>query len=78
MQNLERYLADLKSTRKSTIETVEKSLTDMFIRLVRIYPCLVVQHLTDRYGMNVRFLAISLFLMVWRETYLMYVRYSNC
>ena len=25
---------------KNTIETVEKSLTDMFIRLVRIYPCL--------------------------------------
>ena len=42
MQNLERYLADLKSTGKNTIETVEKSLTDMFIRLVRIYPCLVV------------------------------------
>ena len=40
MQNLEWYLADLKSTRKNTIETVEKSLTDMFIRLVRIYPCL--------------------------------------
>ena len=41
MQNLEWYLADLKSTEKNTIETVEKSLTDMFIRLVRIYPCLV-------------------------------------
>ena len=41
MQNLEWYLADLKSTGKNTIETVEKSLTDMFIRLVRIYPCLV-------------------------------------
>ena len=27
---------------KNTIETVEKSLTDMFIRLVRIYPCLLV------------------------------------
>ena len=40
MQNLEWYLADLKSTGKNTIETVEKSLTDMFIRLVRIYPCL--------------------------------------
>ena len=26
---------------KNTIETVEKSLTDMFIRLVRIYPCLI-------------------------------------
>ena len=37
MQNLEWYLADLKSTGKNTIETVEKSLTDMFIRLVRIY-----------------------------------------
>ena len=43
MQNLEWYLADLKSTGKNTIETVEKSLTDMFIRLVRIYPCLIVQ-----------------------------------
>ena len=42
MQNLEWYLADLKSTGKNTIETVEKSLTDMFIRLVRIYPCLSV------------------------------------
>ena len=40
MQNLEWYLADLKSTGKNTIETVEKSLTDMFIRLVQIYPCL--------------------------------------
>ena len=40
MQNLGWYLADLKSTGKNTIETVEKSLTDMFIRLVRIYPCL--------------------------------------
>ena len=40
MKNLEWYLADLKSTEKNTIETVEKSLTDMFIRLVRIYPCL--------------------------------------
>ena len=42
MQNLEWYLADLKSTGKNTIETVEKSLTDMFIRLVRIYPCLLL------------------------------------
>ena len=42
MQNLEWYLADLKSTGKNTVETVEKSLTDMFIRLVRIYPCLYV------------------------------------
>ena len=42
MQNLEWYLADLKSTGKNTVETVEKSLTDMFIRLVRIYPCLFV------------------------------------
>ena len=41
MQNHEWYLADLKSTGKNTIETVEKSLTDMFIRLVRIYPCLL-------------------------------------
>ena len=40
MQNLEWYLADLISTGKNTIETVEKSLTDMFIRLVRLYPCL--------------------------------------
>ena len=40
MQSLEKYLADLKSTKKNTIETVEKSLTGMFIRLVRIYPCL--------------------------------------
>ena len=40
MQNLEWYPADLKSTGKNTIETVEKSLTDMFIRLVKIYPCL--------------------------------------
>ena len=43
MQNLEWYLADLKSTGKNAIETVEKSLTDMFIRLVRIYPCLLVE-----------------------------------
>ena len=43
MQNLEWCLADLKSTGKNTIETVEKSLTDMFIRLVRIYPCLLTQ-----------------------------------
>ena len=42
MQDLEWYLADLKYTGKNTIETVEKSLTDMFIRLVRIYPCLNV------------------------------------
>ena len=42
MQNLEWYPADLKSTGKNSIETVEKSLTDMFIRLVRIYPCLLV------------------------------------
>ena len=45
MQNLEWYLADLKSTGKNTIETVEKSLTDMFIRLVRIYPCLLIRRL---------------------------------
>ena len=44
MENLEWYLADLKSTGKNTIETVEKSLTDMFIRLVRIYPCLLYQN----------------------------------
>ena len=42
MQNLEWYPADLKSTGKNTIETVEKSLSDMFIRLVRIYPCLLL------------------------------------
>ena len=41
MQNFEWYLTDLKSTGKNTIETVEKSLTDMFIGLVRIYPCLL-------------------------------------
>ena len=41
MQNLEWYLADLACTGKSTIETIEKSLTDMFIRLVRIYHCLI-------------------------------------
>ena len=42
MKNLEWYLVDLKSTGKNTVETVEKSLTDMFIGLVRIYPCLLV------------------------------------
>ena len=47
MQNLEWYLADLKSTGKNTIETVEKSLTDMFIRLVRIYPCLIAIMMAD-------------------------------
>ena len=36
MQKLEWYLADLKTTGKNTTENVEKSLTDMFIRLVRI------------------------------------------
>ena len=49
MQILEWYLADLKSTGKKTIETVEKSLTDMFIRLVRIYPCLIMQQVSTRY-----------------------------
>ena len=44
MQNLKWYLADLESTGKNTIETVEKSLTDMFIRLVRIYPCLLAEY----------------------------------
>ena len=44
MQNLEWYLADLKSTGKNTIETVVKKLTDMFIRLVRIYPCLITDY----------------------------------
>ena len=43
MQSFEWYLADLKSTGKNTIETVEKSLTDMLIRLVRIYPCLTAR-----------------------------------
>ena len=47
MQNLEWYLADLKSTGKNTIETVEKSLTDMFIRFVRIYPCLILTNDSD-------------------------------
>ena len=36
MQNFEWYLADLKSTGKNTMETFKKSLTDMFIRLVKI------------------------------------------
>ena len=45
MQNVEWYLADLKSTGKNTIEIVEKNLTDMFIRLVRIYPCLIAMQL---------------------------------
>ena len=49
MQNLEWYLADLKFTGKNTIETVEKSLTDMFIRLVRIYLCLRWWKLSKRY-----------------------------
>ena len=49
MQNLEWYLADLKSTEKNTIETVEKSLTDMFIRLVRIYPCLLYSLVSKTY-----------------------------
>ena len=48
MQNLEWYLADLKSTGKNTIETVEKSLTDMFIRLIRIYPCLILQWMQSK------------------------------
>ena len=47
MQNLEWYLADLKSTGKNTTETVEKSLTDMFIRLVRIYPCIKAKKLIE-------------------------------
>ena len=41
MQNLE--WSDLKSTGKNTIETVEKSLTVMFIRLVKIFPCLYIE-----------------------------------
>ena len=45
MQNLEWHLADLKSTGKNTMETVEKSLTDMFVRFVRIYPCLLYCYL---------------------------------
>ena len=52
MQNLEWYLADLKSTGKNTIETVEKSLTDMFIRLVRIYPCLIPFCLVEQGSAN--------------------------
>ena len=47
MQNLEWYLADFKSTGKNTIETVEKSLTDIFIRLVRIYPCLTAAEIAE-------------------------------
>ena len=54
MQNLEWYLADLKSTGKNTIETVEKSLTDMFIRLVRIYPCL--QQIPHHVGLDYTFM----------------------
>ena len=50
MQNLEWYLTDLKSTGKNTIETVEKSLTDMFIRLVRIYPCLYITARANTYS----------------------------
>ena len=50
MQNLKWYLADLKSTGKNTIETVEKRLTDMFIRLVRIYPCLRTDTLSSLCG----------------------------
>ena len=50
MQNLDWYLADLPSTGKNTIETPEKSLTDMFIRLVSMYPFLIAEgdfiHLT--------------------------------
>ena len=37
MQNHEWYLADLKSTGKNTIETVEKSLTDMLLDWLGIY-----------------------------------------
>ena len=61
MQNLEWYLADLKSTGKNTIETVEKSLTDMFIRLVRIYPCLYVDQNTKvhQISCNVRGFAVA-------------------
>ena len=55
MQNLEWYLADLKSTGKNTIETVEKSLTDMFIRLVRIYPCLIWHGLLDNRHIKVSY-----------------------
>ena len=40
MQNRECYLADLRSKGKNIIETVEKSSTETFIRLLRIYPCL--------------------------------------
>ena len=34
-------MVDLKSMGKNIIETVEKSLTDMVTRLVRINPCLL-------------------------------------
>ena len=54
MQNREWYLADLKSTGKNTIETVEKSLTDMFIRLVRIYPCLLSKEPVHQLNNNKR------------------------
>ena len=40
MQNIDRYLTDLKSTGKNTVETVEKSLADVIIRLLSLYPCL--------------------------------------
>ena len=53
MQNLEWYLADLKSTGKNTMENVEKSLTDMFIRLVRIYPCLITKQYQSSYKYDI-------------------------
>ena len=58
MQNIEWYLADLKSKSKNTIETVEKSLTDMFIRLVRIYHCLYTGYV--RLFCNIYFYSIQL------------------
>ena len=73
MQNLEWYLADLNSTGKNTIETVEKSLTDMFIRLVRIYPCL--NTLSVR---NCSFSLLFLFyLLFFNVSYYVYFMNSN-
>ena len=67
MQNLEWYLANLKSTGKNTIETVEKSLTDMFIRLVRIYPCLIqMLHENGKLCCNIEKRAISRDLVINR------------
>ena len=62
MQNIEWYLADLKSTGKNTIETVEKKLTDMFIRLVRIYPCA-----NRLYSEQIKFLCSDIYRIVVNE-----------